>query len=72
MALTKNDAEPGGRDALCCGAIMRVEACARKVLQNNTGSYTNGMKLSPKQSRNREVFELYVSEFMIASPFGCS
>jgi hypothetical protein len=32
----------------------------------------NGMKLSPKQSQKREVVELEVSEFTIASPFGFS
>jgi hypothetical protein len=36
------------------------------------GSEANGIKLSPKQSRNLEVVELLVSEFTIASPFGLS
>jgi hypothetical protein len=28
------------------------------LFSDNVGSYANGMKLSPKQSRNREVVEL--------------
>jgi hypothetical protein len=35
-----------------------LDVGVRSMVQINSGSWPNGMKLSPKQSRNHEVIEL--------------
>ena len=45
---------------------------AKRPRFTKSGQEPNGIKLSPKQSRNREVVGLQVSDFTIASPFGFS
>jgi hypothetical protein len=51
-------------------SIYTSMAVSNHVTQN--GQEPNGIKLSPKQSRNRDVVELQVSKFTIASTFNFS